>query len=58
MNFIRLFLFFFIGDYVSDAAASAAKVGQEAAADAAKATKDYATAGAHKTQEAVNEYVR
>ncbi len=46
------------GDYVADAAASAAKVSQEAAADAAKATKEYAAAGAQKSQEVYNEYVR
>ncbi len=40
------------GDYVADAAGSAAKFGQEAAADAAQATKEYAAAGAQKTQEA------
>ncbi len=50
--------FLFVGDYVADAAASAAKVGQEAAADAAKATREYAATGAQKTQEAFNEYVR
>jgi hypothetical protein len=42
---------FFVGDYVADAASSAAT-------GAAKATKEYASAGAHKTQEAFNEYVR
>lgn len=42
---------------MSDAAASAAKVGQEAVADAAKVTKEYAAAGAQKTQEALNDYV-
>ncbi len=51
-------LFFFLGDYVADAATSAAKVGQEAAADAANTAKEYATAGAQKTQEVFNEYVR
>jgi hypothetical protein len=49
-----MILFFLLGEYISDAA----KVGQEAVVDAAKATKEYASAGAHKTQEAFNEYVR
>jgi hypothetical protein len=50
-------VFYLSGEYISDTAASAAKVGQEAVIDAAKATKDYATTGAQKTQEAFNEYV-
>lgn len=49
---------FRLGDYVADAAASAAKAGQGAAAEAAKVTKEYAAAGAQKTQEAYNDYVR
>ncbi len=43
---------------VKEKVSGAAKVGQEAAADAYKATKEYAAAGAHKTQEAFDEYVR
>ncbi len=43
---------------VKDKVVEAAKAGQEAASDAVKATKEYATTGAHKTQEAFNEYVR
>jgi hypothetical protein len=52
--FLTMILIFLLGEYISDAA----KVGQEAVVDAAKATKEYASAGAHKTQEAFNEYVR
>lgn len=52
-----LIVSFFIGDYVADAAASAAKAGQEATANAAKLTKEYTAAGAQKTQEVFNEYV-
>jgi hypothetical protein len=51
-------LFFFVGDYVADTATSAAKAGQEAAADAATTAKEYAAAGAKKTEEVYNEYVR
>lgn len=53
-----IILLFVLGEFISDAAASAAKVGQDAVVDAAKATKEFAAAGAHKTQEAFNEYVR
>ncbi len=42
---------------VKDKVVEAAKVGQEAASDAVKATKEYAAAGAQKTQEVFNEYV-
>ena len=55
------FCSFVVGEYLSDAAASAAsaaKVGQEAVVDAAKVTKEYAAAGAQKTQDALNDYVR
>jgi len=47
-----------LGKDISEAAASAAQVGQEAVVDAAEATKEYAAAGAHETQEVFNEYVR
>ncbi len=42
---------------IKDAAAGAAKVSQETVADAAAAAKEYASAGAQKTQEVFNEHV-
>ena len=42
---------------VKEKLSDAASAGQEAASQAAKMTKEYAAAGAQKTQEIYNEYV-
>lgn len=47
----------FLGEYIVDTAASASKASQEAVHDAAHVAKEYAAAGAEKTQEVFNEYV-
>jgi hypothetical protein len=43
---------------IKDTVAEAAKAGQEAATNAATTAKEYAAAGAKKTQEVYNEHVR
>jgi hypothetical protein len=43
---------------IKDTVAEAAKAGQEAATNAATTAKEYAAAGAKKTGEVYNEYVR
>ncbi len=42
---------------IKETVVEAAKVSQEAATNAAATAKEYAAAGAHKTQEVFNEYV-
>ena len=54
---ISWFNFQFLGEYLSDAATSAAKVGQNAVNEAASIASEYATAGAKVTQDAFKDYV-